>query len=142
LTIGNCPQPTAQQINADLAKIRDLGGGKPRSVIYTSKYCPTPEAIDYLLNQDAYAYTYIYWIPQAKGVIITLGKPNPDAFDQPKQSIIRGYELLSEADAGKAIENTFSSMDAQAKENAEIAMIRLYDNGFVLCKKTDQKGNP
>jgi len=122
-----------------------LGGGKPRSYRYRSKFCRWADEIDDYLNQAA-SYDYIYWNPQAVGVIITLGTVNAEYLKQldAKPHIERGYEEMSEADAKTATQNQIADnmVSKATRINIDIVLTRLYENGFRLFKPVDKKVKP
>ena len=135
----------AHNMAAKTAKIAEqtftpaLGGGKERSVTYQTKLCRTAGEIDEFLNQDAYAYSYIYWNTQAKGVFITLCKPNPKSHIQKYQPRIeRGLLEISESDAIPKIKALFPVDDLDLLPFQQI-LTRLYDEGFRLCEQVDRK---
>ena len=114
-----------------------LGGGKERSVTYQTKLCRTAGQIDEFLNQDAYAYSYIYWNTQAKGVFVTLCKPNPKSHIQKyAKRIERGFLELTENEAQEAVRQTFP-IDTEINESLFFA--RLYENGYKLVKQVDRE---
>ena len=116
-----------------------LGGGKERSVTYQTKLCRTAGEIDEFLNQDAYAYSYIYWNVQAKGVFVTLCKPNPKSHIQKyAKRIERGLIEINESDTLPLIKALFPADDLDLLPFQEI-LTRLYDDGFRLCQQLDRE---
>ena len=108
-----------------------LGGGKERSVTYETRLCMSAQAIDDFLNRDKYAYSYIYWNPQAIGVFVTICKPNPKAHKQkyaPRTE--RNMQALTENQAQNLI-NNFPETDLDA------LVTRLYEQGYKLIKEVD-----
>lgn len=118
----------------------ELGEGKERSVTYETKLCQTAKEIDNYLNRDKYAYSYIYWNPQAKGVLVTLCKPNPKAFIQKNaKRVERGMQELTEDEANEAIKNLFMLPDKDKELHIDLVFTRLYENGFKVVKLVDRE---
>lgn len=137
-----------------------LGGGKAKSVIYQTKLCLTDKEIDEYINKDAYAYSYIYWNPQAKGVFVTLCKPNPEAHkrlyakrveqgliiqtvDEAKQAALEDYKKLSYIDGKLKKHQQFT--DEEISKFTSIfgnVLSTLYERGYRLFAPQDKERQP
>ena len=112
--------------------------------IYKGHSCPTPEKAAKVTTEAFKLNGYIYLtIPQAKGAWLIAAVPNPEAFKHKQERRVElGLAELNEDEAIKTAENQFSNLDRDKKMTVEIAMTRLYDNGFKLCKQVDREVKP
>lgn len=94
---------------------------------------------------ESQAGVYPYWFGTENGLILVAAIPNKKCQDnRTAKNVIVGLDELSESDAVMRAESLFGKgmADTDHLRFLDIAVTRLYDNGFVLCKKTDKEAPP
>jgi hypothetical protein len=103
-----------------------------------------PEAmrLEFLKIFESQAGVYPYWFGDQEGLTLVLAVPNQAFKDnRDKKEVVLGLEQLDEITACKAATDILAYREITEKEadTLETAIIQLYEQGYVLCKKTDRE---
>ena len=112
----------------------------PSGYVYHAVECETAAELEKELNLwKNSAGFYPYFLPQAKGCILAVATENPEAKKHREQkTVIAGLEPITENQLKEAILNN-ADFDISAVDTVERFIVKLYEQGYEVCKKTDKE---